>query len=169
MHIETFDSPEEMARVIHERRKHALEGLAPAQQSLTFGSHWVQFHDLDNRHIIFGRVATREEVALGELLGPDGTIREGSTMTQVVELVETTEAELDDGMMYGWAYDRFEPAGTLGHTHKAHVWPIEERLFDMAAVVGWDIALLNEAGRFLLEVAFRSMRAHYLPKYRDAQ
>lgn len=167
MHIETFDSPEEMAQAIRERQRHALAGLAPAQANLSFGDCWVQFHDLDRRHIIFGRILTLEEVALGELLGDYGDLREDVEWETVVTVIEQTKANLDNGLMYGWAHDRFNIEGELGHTHKAHVWPIEDRLFEWAKAVDFEINRLDSAGRFLLELSFRSMRAHVLPQYRE--
>ena len=160
--IHTFDSHEEMVAFVEERKAHAFAGLAREQQALTFGSHWVQFHDIPTRHIVFGRVWTAEEVALGELRGRDGEVREDVQWPEVVTSVDRITEGQEEGFLYGMAHDRFNPDGELGFTHKAHVWPIEKRLFDAATFVQFEITNLNETGRFLLDLAFRQMRAHVL-------
>lgn len=160
--IHTFDSHEEMVAFVEERKAHAVAGLAREQQALTFGSYWVQFHDIPNRHIVFGRVPTCEEIALDMLRGPGGEVSPDADWGQVAQACEDAERNMNEGFLYGWAHDRFNPAGELGVTHKAHVWPIEKRLFDAATFVQFEIANLNETGRFLLDLAFRQMRAHVL-------
>lgn len=156
MEIKTFSSHEEMSEWLKERAEAAHAGLAKAQADLTWGDHWVQFHDVNAAHIIWGKVSTREEVALGELLSR-------SDWDEVVATVARTEASLEQGFMYGRAYDRYGPEGELGTTHKAHVWPIEERLFDAAKAAGWDHRNIeDEAMRFLLDLAYRQMRAHVI-------
>lgn len=155
MEVKTFESLEAMQEHIRERAAAAHEGLADAQRGLDVGDHWVQFADIDNRQIVFGQVHTYEAVAIGELSS-------GASWEETVAVVGQTAAGLMDGMMYGRAYDRFNVEGELGYTHKAHAWPIEMRLFEAAQSVDWEINDLDPAMKLLLEVAFRSMKAHVL-------
>ena len=155
MHIQTFETTEEMVVALRKRAEEARAGLHSVQSSLTWGDHWVQFVDLENRHVVFGRIHFDREVGLAELLS-------GADWDDTVAVVEKTAASLDEGFMYGRAHDKFNVEGELGTTHKASVWPIEERLFLMAQRVDWNIAALDETGRFLLDLAYRQNRAHAL-------
>jgi hypothetical protein len=156
VHIEAFTSTEEMVEALRERAAHALAGLAPQQAAITWGDHWVQFHDIDNGGLIWGKVHTREEVAAGELSC-------GADWDEVVETIASTVNSLEQGYMYGTAHSRFYDEGELGTTHKAHVWPIEERLFDAAREAGWDHRKIEDpAMRVLLDIAFRAIRAHVI-------
>lgn len=157
VHIETYDSPEEMREALRQRAAHALAGLHSAQAALTFGDTWVRFVDIDNRLIEFGRIATENEIRVSEM-------RAGAQAEDAEGVVETARAELDEGYMYGIAYSLLNTGGEWGTTHKAHVWPIEDRLFRMAEEVEWKIDHLDDAGRILLELAFRQQRAHALPE-----
>ena len=155
MHVETFSSTEEMIAALRERAQHALAGLHPTQGSLTHGSHWVRFVDLDNRVIEFGRVSLREEVAAAEL-------EAGATVEEMAMTLEDVCLGIENGYLYGRAHSRHNVEGELGTTHKAHVWAIEERLFDMAKAVDFKIEDLDEAGRVLLNLAFQQMKAHVI-------
>lgn len=153
VHIQTFTTHEEMIAALQGRAAHALAGLHAAQAALTYGDHWVQFADLDNRQILFGRVFTQGEVAKSEL-------DSGASIAETATVLTDTDGALRGGYLYGRAHDRFNSDGELGTTHKAHVWPIEERLYLWARDVDWEIERLDPAGRLLLDIAFRSMRAH---------
>lgn len=153
MQVIQFDSHDAMRSHLRAAAEAAHRGLHSEQDRLTYGDYWVQFHDIANFHVIFGRIDTLEEVRDGEVNG-------GATATEADAVVAMTANDLVNGMMYGTAYDRFNPDGELGNTHKAHVWPIEERLFNAAAEARWDIRLLPASGKVLLEIAFRAMRAH---------
>jgi hypothetical protein len=67
---------------------------------------------------------------------------------------------LTEGFLFGASHSKFDVEGNLGTQHRANVWPIEQRLYDAAQQVDWDIARLDEAGRLLLEIAWRTARAH---------
>jgi hypothetical protein len=156
VHVESFDSTEEMVEALRERAAHALAGLAPQQQTLTWGDHWVQFHDIENGGLVWGQVMTREDIARGELASD-------ATWDEVVRAVDKITDGLTSGYMYGRAHDRHNVEGDLGTTHKAHVWPIEERLFEAAREVDFDHRKIEDlAMRLLLDVAFRSMRVHVM-------
>lgn len=164
MHIEIHDSPEQMVEALQRNAEHTKAGLHPAQAALTFGSHWVQFIDIPTRHIIFGRVETPEQIAFDELCGPGGYPDPNAEWNEVMATVTEVEVRQSNGLLYSMAFDRFDPTGSPTEVHKAHVWPIEERLFNMAMDVEFEIANLGEVGRVLLDIAFRSMRAHTLPE-----
>lgn len=153
MQVIQFDSHDEMRAYLQQAAQAAHRGLHPEQDRLTYGDYWVQFHDIANQHVIFGRVATASEVYEGEL-------RSGVTANEARKVVESTHTELSNGYMYGVAFDKFNREGSLGHTHKAHVWPIEERLFNAAAEANYQIDQLPTSGKVLLEIAFRALRAH---------
>jgi hypothetical protein len=165
MHVESFSSTEEMVEYLRANQRRALAGLAPQQRAIRPGDYWVQFHNIHEGHLIWGRVWTPTEVALGELTNPEGLLREDVEWSEVITTVAHAEEMLEAGLMYGMAYDRFNPGGELGTTHKAHVWPIEERLFMAAAYAGYDHReIKDEAMRLLLDIAFRAIRAHVIGK-----
>lgn len=151
MHIETFETHDEMLEAVERNRKAALDGLHPAQASLDLGSHWVRFVDLGaNPPIVeFGRVATETEI-YNEAEGTDTT---ESIAAERTRLRET-------GLMYGLACSLL--GEEWGYTHKSMVWPINVTLFGAAEAAGWRIDKLDDAGRLLLEHAYQSHRNHYL-------
>lgn len=154
MEVHTFDSPEAMVEFMRNRTEAANAMLAVAQRNLTWGSHWVQFYDIANHHLAWGRISTREEIIEREQAA-------GMTQVETAALIEHTESLLERGYMYGIAYDRFNAEGEYGQTHKSQVWPVEARLFDAMRACGWDHRLLtSEDMRFLLDLAYRQMRAH---------
>lgn len=153
VHVEAFNSTEEMVEYLRANSKTALDGLHPVQAALTYGDHWVQFYDLDKRIIIFGRVVPLEEVALNEL-------HDGADWDSTLATVMTFDGNLSNGMMYAESFSIEEVVGSYGNTHKAHAWPIEERLFDMAKEVEWDITKFDDTARVLLNIAFAGMKAH---------
>lgn len=176
MEVLTFDSFDEMEEAFKQHRQHAMEGLHIAQSNITYGDHWVRFVDLNAQPPIveFGRVLTPTEIA--RQLMDDGT--EWAEVRDFITMVESRLTQ--DGLLYGTAASLLEPRQTLGETHKAHVWPIEDRLYTWAMVRGWDITsesvslvvdpdtvIDTDAARFLLEVAFRSMEAHVLGQGRS--
>jgi len=55
------------------------------------------------------------------------------------------------------------PDGRREIVLRQNVWPIEERLFDMAREVNWNQHQLEEIGRFLLELAYAQYRVYQLP------
>lgn len=154
VHIRSFDTPEEMQEYLRAAESKAHEGLHLAQRDISYGDYWVRFVDLDNRVIEFGRVHTLEEIA-SNLMGTDDVTHEDAELH-----LATIETNLERGYMFGEAHS---PLGSeTGLTHKAHVWPIEERLFNMAAEADWHIDRLPDSGRILLTEAFEAMRGHVI-------
>lgn len=156
MHIKNFDSPEEMADYLLRARAQALDSLHSAQRDITYGDHWVRFADIANGIIEFGYVWKPEQIGAEEL-------RSGSTISEMNDSLAHVEAMAEQGLMYGTAYSKaHSPAGEVGYTHKAHVWPIEEQLFDLAREAFWIIEDLDATGRVLLQIAFACNRAHVI-------
>lgn len=153
MNVLRFDSHAEMQAYLIQSQTDAHTALHPAQRAITFGTYWCRFVDVANSLVEFGRVAELHEVTELEIAA-------GSTAREAADVARKTAASLDAGFMYGIAYSVYEREGVWGHTHKAHVWPIEESLFHAAAEVNWQIALLPTSQKINLEVAFRAMRGH---------
>lgn len=150
IHVESFDSIESMQEELHRRSADAMAGLARQQRDLTLGSYWVQFQFEDDEPlVIFGHVVDEDEWALNSE-GYEGTAE------------EQRQAMNQTGLMFGRAASKHFPDPELGYTHKASAWPIEQRLFEMAQAVDWDIDRLPHPGKVLLEIAYQSRRAHAL-------
>lgn len=150
VYIETYDTPEEMRAALQQMREDAKAGLHPEQRRLTYGDTWVEFADVGERLINFGRISTLAEIAADE------------PIAEAAETCATVAADLDDGVMYGKTWSRQIPDGEWGTTHKASVWPIETRLFLAARIAGWDVNELPEASKVLLQIAYSAWRAHRL-------
>lgn len=154
MHIETFATPEQMQEYLADAKAHAAEGLHTVQAQIAWGQHWVRFVDLDRAIIEFGRVFTRDDLF-------DMSRAAGDTQEETIAGINAVERQQEiDHLLYGRAHSILSPAGEDGVTHKAHVWPIEPRLFAMAMDVEFDYRNLGDVGRFLLNLAFSQMRAH---------
>src|SRR5690349_13644211 len=153
MTVMGFSSFEEMQEYMRKAAQQANEGLHPQQRAIAYGDHWVQFADMGELIVIFGRVHTLEEIRQGEQ-------RSGATPSEADEVAASTAADLDQGYMFGTAYSVIEPTGELGTTHKASVWPIEERLFNAARQAEWNISELDEASKVLLTIAHAAFVAH---------
>lgn len=153
MNLLSFDSPEEMQAYLRSASASAHSHLHLAQETIGFGDTWLQFVDLVQRHIVFGRVQTLDEVMAGE-------IESGATHSAAEVACRDTDWMLAKGYMYGRAYDYMNPEGELGHTHKAHAWPIEPECFYAAREVGWHIDKMPLSQKINLEVAFRAWKGH---------
>ena len=138
--IRVFDSMEEMHEWMARQTEAANDNLHPVQRDLTWGSYWVRFVDVRARIVEFGRVLTHEEAA--ERWGE--------------------EPGLDENMERGYLYSEAHSlmGSDIGDTHRWNAWPIEERLFEAAKAVDWQIDRLDEAMKLLLEIAFRQRRVH---------
>jgi hypothetical protein len=149
-----FNSFEEMQDHLAKMSEAARAGLHPAQQALTFGSTWVQFVDIAERHVVFGYVSTLDQVEQAEL-------RSGANVVAARDARRETEVNLDEGdLLYGRAYDRFNVGGELGHTHRANAWPIDAGMFQRAADVRWDMDALETPDKINLQAAFTAFRTH---------
>lgn len=147
VHVQSFDSAEEMFAAMAQATEDANARLAPHQRDLTFGSYWVRFYDVTERIIEFGRVFTLDEIPFEP---EDGYPVE----VQRQEMIENTER----GYLYSEANSILGTEN--GDTHRYNAWPIEQRLFDMAKAVDWKIDDLDDTGKLLLEIAYAGFRAH---------
>lgn len=154
MNIQSFGTPEEMEDALQRMREDAKAGLHPEQAALSYGHTWVEFADVGQRIIYFGRTFTEIDIVSDEGASPHPSY--------VRDVLAGVDADLQDGVMFGKAWSKADPAGTIGVTHKANVWPIETRMFIAARVAGWDIDRLDETGRVLLQIAYSAWRAHRL-------
>ncbi len=153
MHIKQFRSNEEMRSYLQEMKNAAHIGMHPCQIDISYGDHWVRFVDTDKRVFEFGKVATLIEVGVGEIAA-------GASADEAVQAVADVQAQMTDSLMYGTAWSPLEKGGTVGVTHKAHVWPIEQTLFEAIRLKGWDIDAIDLADQLRLSTAYTGMRAH---------
>lgn len=168
MNLIEFGSPEDLREFIDKRKSQPHPVLAPAQQALTYGDTWVHFADLDNAHVIFGRVFTPEEMmvwCLHEDPSSSDKIRTDYLSTALGDVQRfMISLETSDVMPLCFMFDRFLPEGSIEPFEKAHVWPVDRRVFEAVEALDGDYRqLADPALRFLLELAFRQARAYFLP------
>lgn len=139
VHIESFDSPEEMADWLAEMQK--TKGmvqqrvLAPEQEAITFGSHAIRFWD---NLVIFVEVPTLEQ---------QSAIEEA----EVVDHIKAKESRENTLWIKGYSVDCGD--GEYGWDHRSTLWPITEETFNRARAVHWSIdRLWPSAGNAMLEV-----------------
>lgn len=138
------------------------DGMHPTQQALTYGDYWVQFHDLDKNEVYFGYIPTLDQVRLYAARGRAEPRAQDAADAYVAKVARDAQ----DHVLCSKVHTRWTPDGeVMSGIHKAHVWPIEERLFFMAFAADFDITRLDDDGRVLLDLAFRQQRAHVLPKW----
>lgn len=157
MHVQTFGSPEEMAEYLQKRAAQAHAGLHDAQSGITFGDKWVRhigsFPDGQPMFEI-GWVYTPEQIALENL-------QAGATWAETVEVVAEVGNRFADGFVTGRAYSvPCGPEGEYGITHKANIWPIEERLFRWMQDACCITAEFPPEARVLLQIAMAQKHAH---------
>lgn len=152
--MDVYTSPADFTEALAKQQEAQHRGLHPLQLGVGHGDHWVRFVDLDAHVIEFGRCWTLDEVRDDERASGFGA----RATDRMVKSVESSLANQD--LLYGSKFSRLDPSGYVGHMHRSHVWPIEERLFNMAMGVDFDYRKFDEVPRFLLDVAFKSMRAH---------
>lgn len=153
---EVFTTAQQYRDWLDRRAAAEHRGLHEHQADITYGSHWVRFIDLDLGVIQFGKVLTLNEASA---LHPGlGLVRRQAIETGVDRLA------IERDMVLSIRHDRLSPEPDLGYAHRSHLWPIEERLYQMAMGVDFDHRNFTEVPRFLLDVAFRGMRAHVVSR-----
>lgn len=144
IHIESFDSPEEMAAwlagIEKEREQVQQRTLAPEQTALTFGSHAIRFWD---GLTIFVEVPTLEEQA--KIEDPE-----------VVDEVRRKEQQENMLWIKGYSVDCID--GEFGWNHRSVMWPITKDTFDSARSVHWDLDRLWPVSG---EATFEIQSAYY--------
>lgn len=155
VHIETFDTPEQMEARLADLREAANRDLHPAQQAMTYGEHWLRIAEPTTNLVEFGYVFTPEEIRTIE--------REyGSTPAEADAAVRYAEEARGLGFLFGIAHSRDNPTGAYGNVHKASIWPIEPRLFQAAARFDYDIEQFDEVASVLLQIALAGLRVQRL-------
>lgn len=148
-----FSNFEDMLAKMQQLTNEANKGLATQQAMVTYGSHWVRFYDIKERVVIFSKVMTEAEYAVDEADA-------GADPDEIAFGLQHIKDRQANGSVYGMAYSVLVPTGEPGNTHRSELWPIEERLFNAARSVGWDIDRLPEAEQLMLEEAYIALRGH---------
>lgn len=137
----SFANQQEMAEYIRRSRELAADGLHPAQRDLTWASTWVQFFNVKERHLVFGKVP--------HILN----IENGDEIAKI-------EARLEEGVLTAEAYDRLGMNGQLLLIPKRNVWPINWDTFTKVRDARWDFDALDIDTQLVINIAFVSWRAH---------
>jgi hypothetical protein len=155
--IRSFDSIEEAFAFMQRAEQRANAHLAPEQQALTWGSHWIRVYD---SLLIVGYCMTEEEMrhdeqeAMGDdIKTPEGQAEFDQNMTRMAESHER-------GYLFGWAFSVVEPTGELGSSHRGAVWPISEGLFEKLQAKAWDRSQLDTEAKEELKQAYMAWIAH---------
>jgi hypothetical protein len=146
-----FGSTEEMRRHLIDARR---LNLAPPQRALGPGDYWIRFHrmGMTTPDIRWGRVMTDDDIRQ-VFYGEDEHVQWA--------IVRAARKRRDDrGELHSYEWKRDATVPVRATISAFDVWPIERRLFKAAAEVDYVADDLPDWGRLLLEVAFRSHRAH---------
>ena len=158
MQFESFDSVEDMFAAMQANEEAANATLAPEQQALTWGSHFVNFIPAQEI-VVFGYCFTKEEAFQSEYDASPPEEREAGWPQETVNHLASSLAR---GYLFGRCYSVIEPEGELGSTHKSQAWPIAPGLFQLAQRVGWRIDRLDPLALAALDNAYQARRAHAL-------
>lgn len=152
--VQGFNSFEEMQEFMRKQTEGANERLAEEQKTITWGSHWVRFLDLDGSLLLIcGYVDTLEEYLQKE--------RDAGADEEEVEYAKATLPENHArGYMSGTAYSVIEPEGELGDTHRYNAWPISKELFEKVREAGWQLGQMDDAGVHELAAIHKRWSAH---------
>jgi hypothetical protein len=155
MTVRAFDSFEEMQQAMRDGLDWGNDNLTPEQRAVSFGDHWADFRQIhDAGAVCFGYVWTIEENL--------ASIRKGTDSAAEVEAeLESTLEAHKEGMLFGKAYDRFNPNGEIGSTHRVHLWPISKNCWDNARNNGFVIDDMLPVYKQQLQEAFDAWRSHW--------
>lgn len=156
MHFQSFDNLDDMFAAMAKATEEANSALSDTQRAITYGSCWVRFA-VDLGIIIFGKVATLEEITESERLS-------GSDDAELAATLLMLQENHMRGYMFGTAYSIWEPQGELGDTHRANMWPITEPQFEMARAVDWNPAYIEGRNGWLHE-AYEDFRAWAIARF----
>lgn len=160
----SFDSLDDAWEFMRKGEDFGNRNLHPKQQAITWGDHWVRFYDIKERFIIFGYVYTMAEVEEAE--GKDipdipDPVEQQLARDEVAYTMDTVINSHGRGLLWGWAHSKHFT--DLGSTHRFHMWPISEGLFEAAKAAGWDVDQITDPGhRAELERAWQGYREHML-------
>lgn len=151
MNFIKFNNTEDMQAYLLRAQADADSSTHPAQRALTYGDHWVQFEDIANRVVIFGKVYTLTEVKFTEMYA-------GATLAEAKDAQRHTQILMAENKVYGRAHSILCPGGEAGYAHKSVLWPIEQSVYESAQQVGWNIDRLYPSDKINLEAAFIAYR-----------
>lgn len=153
MGFKQFENFEQMQQWMADRTTEANQDLAPEQQQLTYGDHWVRFTYLTDFGLIFGHVFTKAEWLASEMAA-------GADDDEANYSLKLVEASHERGYMHGPAYSVVTPGGEYGDTHRADIWPIDETLFAEVEAAGWDLNRMEQGTKIKLAIIFEEWRQH---------
>lgn len=157
-----FSSFEEMQKWMLDRTNEANAALADEQLAVSWGDYWARFDSYDTFGVIFGRVFTEDEWVANEMDA-------GASLEEATYAMEQIRATHREGYMHGDAYSKAFPEAEYGSTHRANLWPIEERVFHAAMAVGWDVTAMPMEHRLNLSIALEEWKRHNLRLIHDQQ
>lgn len=156
--IRTYDSLDAMLTEMRQGEAYANAHLAPQQQRITFGDHWVRFLDIPGKVLIFGYVQTEAEITADEIAcaTPQEPFEEG----ELAYILDRTRNSQIRGHLYGPCHSVITPEGELGFTHASHVWPITGELFQAARAAEWKIEDLDPTAKVWLSDTYLAWATH---------
>lgn len=163
MHIESFDSFEEMNRQLQERQEEAWKNTSEKQKILLDGKkHWfVYVDDTFSPQLvwIYGEIEstderrkTRDEGIAS--LDPNSDEYAEESEGYIYEF-EVYEDQLNRGFVFGRCYSVLEPTGELGSTHVSKVAQISKEVFEEARESGWEP---NQKAAFAIAIEAQQQR-----------
>lgn len=160
-----YDSITEFFEGMARSTEVANRWLADKQRSLTYGSDFIRFYDIQNRIIIFGHVYTEDEMFALEGGNdiekiPDPRERQ-LAVDEIAYILDRMRDANRNGYLYGWCSSIIEP-GEPGNTHRSACWPITRDLYDAAKAVNWNVDRLDPEERAEVEAVYQAFRSHYV-------
>jgi hypothetical protein len=139
MHVQSFDSFEDLQKTLNAQIEKAKTWILPRQAAITFGDHWMRIWDsgYGEKFLICGYIHTVEELDREER-------RLGASEEEILEEHETMEYSYNNGFRFGTAYSVIEPRGELGDTHVSQMVPITKEEFEDAKLLRWDLELVAD-------------------------
>lgn len=126
--VQTFKQMEDLLDALRANRAAANSQCSVEQNRIGYGSTVVEF---TRDRIIFGIIPTREQMSADEKdLGADAE--------ELASILEQTEANMQNGVVYGQWFSDIETEGEYGHKHKVSLWPCPEWLIERVRALGWD-------------------------------
>ena len=134
VHVETFDSLDDLFAKQAERHEQAMAGLLPMQRELLEQRKfwWVRPYE-EFGILIFGEFDLDSSIAKEKSLTPSD--EQDHFPGWLIEFEHRNQVR---GFKFGMCYSTYEPQGELGNTHVATMLPISQEAFEEARLLGWD-------------------------------
>mgnify|MGYP001267668411 CR=1 FL=1 len=145
MHIETFDSFEEMNEQLQKRQEEAWKNTSESQKTLLDGKkRWFVYVETTyspENIWIYGEIESTDERRKQRdegiaALDPNSDDYNELAEEYIYEF-DVYEEQLTRGFVFGRCYSIVEPSGELGSTHVSKVAQISESVFNEAKSTGW--------------------------------